>query len=113
MFYDNFINLCAQRGIAPSAAAVAMGFQKSVVTRWKKNGSTPTDANLQKIAAYFGVPKSALLSDGPDAAWQDELIGLYGEVRAELTDADIADIKTMMRLRAELNATKGGAEKGK
>lgn len=58
MFYDNFLHLCNQKGISPSAAAVEMGFQKSVVTRWKK--STPTEANRRKIAQYFGVSLKGL-----------------------------------------------------
>ena len=53
MFYDNFLRLCNQKGISPTSAVMEMGFQKSVVTRWKK--SIPTDANKLKIAQYFGV----------------------------------------------------------
>lgn len=55
MFYNNFVNLCNKANKSPSAVAVEMGFQKSVVTRWKKNNATPTDANLAKIANYFNV----------------------------------------------------------
>lgn len=61
MFYDNFLRLCNQKGVSPSAAVVEMGFQKSVVTRWKK--SIPTDANKLKIANYFGVSVDELISD--------------------------------------------------
>ena len=55
VFYDNFVNLCNKINKAPSAVAVEMGFQKSVVTRWKKNNSTPTDANLARIVDYFNA----------------------------------------------------------
>ena len=61
MFYDNFLRLCNQKGISPTSAVMEMGFQKSVVTRWKK--SIPTDANKLKIAQYFGVSVADLMSE--------------------------------------------------
>lgn len=64
VFYENFLTLCNQKGITPSAAAVEMGFQKSVVTRWKK--SIPTDANKQKIAKYFGISVEELMGKEPE-----------------------------------------------
>ncbi len=60
MFYDTFLYLCNKVGISPSAAALDMGFQKSVVTRWK-SGSIPRDVNLQKVADYFNVSTDYLL----------------------------------------------------
>lgn len=75
MFYDNFLKLCNQRGISPTAAVVEMGFQKSVVTRWKK--SIPTDANKLKIAQYFGITVDDLMceqKEKPTVSNDDELI---------------------------------------
>lgn len=60
MFYDNFIKLCNQKGVAPSRVAVDIGGNKSDVTRWKR-GSRPTDAKLSKLSDYFGVSVSDLL----------------------------------------------------
>lgn len=53
MFFTNFVNQCNKKGESPSYAAEAMGFKRSVVTRWK-NGTDPRQATLQKIADYFG-----------------------------------------------------------
>lgn len=61
MFYSNFLKLCNQRNIKPTVAAIEMGFQKSVVSRWKK--STPTNANRLKIADYFGITVDELMGD--------------------------------------------------
>ena len=76
MFYDRFLYLCNQKNIAPSVAVVEMGFQKSVATRWK-NGTVPRDANLLKIADYFGVSTDYLLGNetekSPANAEDDEL----------------------------------------
>lgn len=81
MFYDAFVYLCNKNNISPSAAAVDMGFQKSVVTRWKK-GTIPRDANLQKVADYFNVSTDYLLGNetsyetkkSPDQMSEDEEI---------------------------------------
>ena len=54
-FYNNYICLCTEKGISPSAAAIEMGLRKSNVTYWKSNRNSPSDATLQKIADYFGV----------------------------------------------------------
>ena len=65
MFYDNFINMCAVRGISPSVAAEEIGFDRSAVTGWKK-GAKPKDTTIRKIANYFGVsPEELTGSIGP------------------------------------------------
>ena len=62
MFYDNFIRLCAQRSVTPSAVMRAIGLNKSSATYWKK-GSAPSSDTLQKLADYFGVTVDDLLSE--------------------------------------------------
>ena len=59
MFFTNFVDQCNKKGESPSAAAEAMGFKRSVVTRWK-SGTEPRQATLQKIASYFGCSVSDL-----------------------------------------------------
>lgn len=60
MFYDNFIKACNSVQKKPSAVLVELGIGKSAGTRWK-NGHAPTDASLQKLSDYFGIPKAVLL----------------------------------------------------
>ena len=65
MFYDNFVKACNSRNKAPSAVAIDIGISKATVTGWK-NGSTPNDATLQKLADYFGIsPEDLTGSNGP------------------------------------------------
>lgn len=82
MFYDTFLYLCNQNNISPSAAALDMGFQKSVVTRWK-GGTIPRDANLQKVADYFGVSVDYLLNGetkkSPAVKTEDDELSEYLE----------------------------------
>lgn len=65
MYYENFVRLCNSINKSPSAVVQEIGLQKSTVTRWK-NGSMPTDATAQRVAAYFGVPVDFLLDKDPD-----------------------------------------------
>lgn len=66
MFYDTYKRLCDEHNEKPFQLAVKLGMKSnSAVAQWQK-GSLPRPAMMQKIAAYFGVPVSYLLSDGDD-----------------------------------------------
>ena len=94
MFYNNYVNLCNIKGLSPSAAAEAMGFKRSVVSRWSK-GTQPRQATLQKIADYFGVTVEYLSGEAEEQnkkPGQSNLAGLSEEkqqlikVVLEMTD---------------------------
>ena len=85
MFYYNFVNLCNKAGLAPSAAAENMGYQRSVVTRWSK-GTEPRQATLQKVADYFGVTVEDLLADNekkPTPQTESELSRKFATLTVE------------------------------
>lgn len=63
MFYDKYVELCKQKGVTPTAAALEIGLSKATPTKWKRSGATPSGDNLKKIAAYFGITESELLSE--------------------------------------------------
>lgn len=63
-FYDNYVRLCAERGMSPSAVALDIGIKKSNVTYWKNGRNNPSDVTIVKIANYFGVSVEELLDDG-------------------------------------------------
>lgn len=87
MFYDNFVRLCNSVGKKPSAVAIEIGISKSLVSRWKSGGGV-TDANLQKIADYFGVTVDYILrdTDDPRPAGQKEEPPAQG---GELSEKDV------------------------
>lgn len=64
-FYERFISKCTKLGIAPSTVAEELGLGKSTVSTWKKRGSQPTDANIAKIANYFGCTVAELTGNEP------------------------------------------------
>lgn len=62
-FYDNFVSLCVERQMTPSAVAQKAGLDKSIVSYWKKHDNvTPKFENLQKIAEVLEVPLFKLIS---------------------------------------------------
>lgn len=61
MFKENFIRLCNERHIAPTAVCKAIGLSNAVFTAWDEN-SVPRQATLLRIADYFGVSVEYLLN---------------------------------------------------
>lgn len=64
MFWDNFYRLCREQNRFPNQIAAELGYSSASVTKWK-NGTMPRLGALQKIADYFGVAVSDLLTDTP------------------------------------------------
>ena len=87
MFYDTFVFLCKQKGLAPSKAAVDAGISKSLVTKWKTNGTeVPSPDVLKKLSSFFGVTPDYLL--GYDIQSQiDTLSQQISQVKKEIRTA--------------------------
>ena len=95
MFYDRFVQLCKQRGVSTSKAAIDAGLSKSTVTKWKKDpGSKPSGNVIDKLCRYFGISVSELLGAPEDenpeevhhlVTTQDLKFALFGG-SGEITD---------------------------
>ena len=84
MVYDKFCDLCSQKGVSPSKAAMDAGFSKSLISKWKsKQEIVPSSEVLQKIADYFGVSVDYLLgkekqpADGELSDEEKAMLGLF------------------------------------
>ncbi len=89
MFYDNYVRLCALKGVSPSKAAIDSGLSKSTVSRWKKSPDiAPSGAVLEALASYFQVPVS-------------ELLGEEKEKPLINKDEELAEYLDMLRRRPE------------
>lgn len=64
MFWERFVQLCAERNTKPNPVAKELGISSGAVTNWK-NGAVPQSATLKRIADYFGVSTSYLLGNVP------------------------------------------------
>ena len=54
MFKKIFINLCNEKGVAPTQVLKTIGLDTSTFSRWDEK-SIPRATTLQKIANYFNV----------------------------------------------------------
>jgi transcriptional regulator with XRE-family HTH domain len=109
VFYDIFINLCAEKGKRPSDVSRELGIGKSTISMWKKQNSIPTAVTLMQLAEYFNVTPAYLagnkLAKGP----------LHSEAEGEqketptLTKKDERDIsKKMQETLAQLEEQQSG-----
>ena len=64
MFWENYKKLCDSINKKPNPVAAELGFSSGNVTAWK-NGRVPKWTSLKKIANYFNVDVSDLIS-APD-----------------------------------------------
>lgn len=79
MFYDRYLELCNEKGVSPSKAALSNGISKTSVTRWK-DGAVPNPDILSSFASYFNVSIDYLLGNTdikkePAPKIGDELFG--------------------------------------
>lgn len=72
-FKENFIRLCNERHLAPTAVCKAVGLSNAVFTAWDEN-SVPRQTTLIRIADYFGVTVDYLL--GKEKTQQTDLIAI-------------------------------------
>mgnify|MGYP001625286630 FL=1 len=110
MFYDLFCILCEQKGVSPTRAALDIGLSKSTPTTWKKKGTTPQAAQLQKIADYFDVTVGYLLgtetkqtpTQKVEVTDDDIKFALFGG--GPVSDAQYEEVKQFVRFIKERDA---------
>lgn len=103
MFYDRFVQLCADRKVSPSRAAIEAGLSKSTVTKWKNNpDSEPTGSAIKKLSEYFCITRAELLGEETENAPTetserrvsdaDLKFALWGDYD-DISDDDLADVR--------------------
>ena len=66
MFFDNLVKLCVENNTTPNAVCIAVGLSEATQTKWRK-GAVPRDTTLKRIADYFGVSTTELLTGEKDS----------------------------------------------
>lgn len=104
MFWKNFLKLCSSKEKSPNKIAKEIGISSGAITNWK-NGATPQDSTLQKIADYFGVTVDSLLAEAPEPTITNQLdssdvhmIPLYEKVSAGFGSLAMDEIVDYMPL---------------
>lgn len=107
MFFDKFLNLCKQKGVSPSGAAIAMGINKATVSNWKKKCEQgedikPSTEILDKISNYFDISIDYLISDAERSSITDDDIkfALFGGEK-EITDEMYEEVKSFAQFVKE------------
>lgn len=124
-FYDNYVKLCNEKGKSPSKVAGEIGLSKTAVNRWK-NGGSPTDATVKRIADYFqvdpmeltgGIPIGTLIRNkGPEPDHEtaaDMIEGIridrlakLGEIVTILSSTSDEDIDWFLTIAKKISHTK-------
>lgn len=122
-FYENYVRLCNQAGIKPTAVAEKVGIARATASRWSR-GMVPSYPSLVKIADYFGISVGELIGATPENAAEmakyfnvsESLLGVVRDAADNKMEAsdDIEDALEMLRSnpgrRALLAATKNMTE---
>lgn len=91
MFYDRFLELCANKGVKPTNACVEIGVSRGLAAKWKSTKTEKPSADaLEKMSAYFGISI-------------DEILGVQKENPATVSDE--VDPVTMELLDIVQNGT--------
>lgn len=75
MFYDKFMELCAERNVKPSPILKELGLSSGNLKRWEAGSNVNSDT-LKKLSEYFQVPVDYFLDERPGSA----------DVKAEIPD---------------------------
>lgn len=92
MFKENFVRLCAEKGVAPSVVCQQIGLSNAAFSAWDEK-SIPRKTTLIKIADYFGVTTETLLTGEKEKAPR--------EIPEGLTELDAEIIKLYSSLPEE------------
>lgn len=89
MYYENFERLCKENSVSPGQVSTNTQISTATLTSWKKGAYTPKIDKLQKIADYFNVSISYLLTGKNPEDFSDEAAHLAEKIRkdTELSDA--------------------------
>lgn len=82
MFYERFLQLCARKGVSPSRAALEAGISKSLVTKWKQDGTKEPSAEVvRKLSQYFGISRYAVIEEPVTEEYDPELQDYLEELK--------------------------------
>jgi transcriptional regulator with XRE-family HTH domain len=103
MFKQNFVNICAKRGVAPTVVLKEIGISHATFSNWTDE-SVPRQTTIVKIANYFGITPEELLrgpTEKPSAPAEppqpiDPLTDEFLELIDQLTLKELRELKAQM-----------------
>lgn len=99
MFKENFIKICAEKGVSPTSVCVSIGLSSSVFSQWS-DSTVPRKTTLVKLADALNVSVDYLLGKEEKPAASGEL----SEGEKKLIDAfrDVSEDLKEQALRVAL-----------
>lgn len=101
MFKQNFIKICSERGVAPTAVLRDIGLSNATFSCWTDE-SVPRQTTLVKIANYFSITVEDLLrgsDEQPTPAISSDLPPLspgFYDLVEQLTLKEVREIQAIM-----------------
>jgi transcriptional regulator with XRE-family HTH domain len=77
--YEIFAKLLEEHNVTPYKVSKATGIAGSTFTDWKNGRSSPKQDKLQKIADFFGVPMSYLLTGEMEESVKETILSARDE----------------------------------
>ena len=99
MFYEKFLQLCAEKGVSKQKACQLAGLSGNAWIRWS-TGSMPGSVSLQKICDYFGVTPGSMVNDGK------EIEHVYEGVAARQDAFDRTEMRVLFDAAKDVPASK-------
>lgn len=101
----NIQRLMQEQGKTRREVCADLGIKYTTLTEWINGGKYPRIQNIELLAQYFGVPKSALVEDPskhtePRNENDRRMIAAYGKLKSDLSVEDVDDIILFMTILA-------------
>lgn len=118
--YDIYCKLRDERGVKDATVAKATGVTKSTFTDWKTGRSEPKKDKLEKIASYFNVPMSYIVTgEMPDNIDESAIAHNENEKRllisfrnaGNLTNEQMDELETLFSQSMDLYLKAKGLKK--
>lgn len=90
MFWDKFIELCANKGISPNAVAKELSISSGAVTKWK-NGAVPQNSKLKLIADYFGVTTEYFFINHNESEIKNNTLDIAEQIKKYLEEQKLSE----------------------
>jgi transcriptional regulator with XRE-family HTH domain len=103
MFKQNFINICIERGIAPTVVLKNIGISHATFSNWNDD-SIPRPTTITKIANYFGItpedllrePKEKVSTVPVEPAASSPLSTKFNDLLGQMTLQDLIELQQIM-----------------
>lgn len=105
MFYDRFLELCAEKGVKPTNACVEAGLSRGLAAKWKSTKTEKPSADaLEKMSAYFGKSIDEILG-------KEKSPSKIGEGKHRIPDEETLKLLELLETREDIRYLAAASER--